>query len=736
MSHTYHPQHARSLLLRLRTFWESHDFTDVTLDICGRIVNGHKDIISAGSPLIRQHLQTAEVERNSSLHLGETEELDRNSWQTGKFKVQFGDLIYIDLVNYIYTLDLTIIEQNYMSLCKLCYSSVPALVGKGVEDSCNEYSLRKQTDLDGLANFTDVASDSSKEPYLIEVKHYDNTFPLSLLKELNDQRANELFTDVIIQVAGENFRCHRVILSACSTFFRAMFSSSMRESGDKIIRLHQIDLEHFRNIIEFTYTGKLHIGLHNAQELITLASFLHYIPVIDVCSEFFKKHIDRENCISFMNFAQFIGCYQIYNDTLRYVHKHFLDVFESQDFLEVNASSLIRIIEDDHLNIKDEEVVFEAATKWFEANESERNRFGEILSKVRLPLLDRRYFSTSVEQNPLFVDHEECVRVIKDAKMLRDAPEKVNIDDRLRLRFSMTTEVMIIIGGFDRDQQWTHDVWCCNLIDNTWDSLSPFPGRNQRFACVAMDNDVYVIGGQVDYHANLSETLADVWKYESCTDTWKQIASLNKPRHNHGAAVLNGKIYVVGGRSGWTRKSNDVERFDPALNIWTYVSRIKGSFLERPVVTTVQGKLFVNGYFFRDPDIIHCYDSEDDTWSALFNFERVHGEGIETAVVINDLIFYLVSRGDENELIIFNPFTSERIRGSPVPDGRYLYSYGTTVVRGKLIVSGGSKLESAVNVSDIKCYDPHLNIWSMAGYMPQPLTEHGCVCIEKYIPTK
>ncbi|XP_071946838.1 kelch-like protein 24 [Antedon mediterranea] len=721
---TYHQKHAHDLLLRLKGFWESQDFTDVQLDINGRVINGHKAVLAAGSPLIRHQLLRSygdDTDTDSSNRI----ELHQ------PLIISFSDVILMDLVTFIYTLELLINEHNYKSLSKLCYLSEPALAGKGIEDSCNEYYLLKEDTLERLEGDVTPLGEHRNT----EVQHHDSTFPASLLKSMNDQRESHLFTDVTIQVAGENFPCHRVVLSACSTFFRAMFSSNMVESDNKIVRLQQIvDLELFRNIMEFTYTGKLLITLQNAQDLISLASYLHYHPVITACSEFFKKNLEPDNCISFMNFAQSIGCYEIYNDALNYVYKHFLQVCNTCDFLEINPSTLMRIIENDHLNIKKEEVVFDAVLQWYGSNQDKQEYFGDILRKVRLPLLDIKYFSVSVEQNPVILNHEECMEIVKDAKMLRDAPEGI-CDDRLRLRLSMTTEVMIIIGGFDSEQQWIHDVWCCNLIDNSWTSLAPFPGRNQRFACVSLNNDVYVIGGQVDYHANLSETLADVWRYESLTDKWSQVASLNKPRHNHGVAVLNGKIYVVGGRTGWSRKSNDVERYDPVLNIWTYVNRIKGSFLERPVVTSVNGKLFVNGYFFRDPDIIHCYDPADDCWSAIFNFERVHGEGIETAVVINDFIFYLVSRGDENELIIFNPFTSERIRGSSIPDGRYLYSYGTTVLNEKIIVSGGSKLESAVNVSDIKCYDPNLNMWSQVGSLPQPLTEHGCVCIEKYIPT-
>lgn len=77
-----------------------------------------------------------------------------------------------------------------------------------------------------------------------------------------------------------------------------------------------------------------------------------------------------------------------------------------------------------------------------------------------------------------------------------------------------------------------------------------------------------------------------------------QVASMTKPRHGHGVAVLGNKIYVIGGKSGWAKKFNDIERYDPALNIWTSVTRIKGSYLEKPVATVVEGKLPAILYYY------------------------------------------------------------------------------------------------------------------------------------------
>jgi len=56
---------------------------------------------------------------------------------------------------------------------------------------------------------------------------------------------------------------------------------------------------------------------------------------------------------------------------------------------------------------------------------------------------------------------------------------------------------------------------------------------------------VYVIGGMDDD----STSLSSVESYDPVEKTWRIIGSLNVRRDNPGSAVLNGELYVFGGRT-------------------------------------------------------------------------------------------------------------------------------------------------------------------------------------------
>ena len=95
----------------------------------------------------------------------------------------------------------------------------------------------------------------------------------------------------------------------------------------------------------------------------------------------------------------------------------------------------------------------------------------------------------------------------------------------------------MIVGGYDDEQQWIRDVWCYNPQTDTWQTLASFPGRNRRFGCIALGNDIYIIGGQADHGDHMSETLSDVWRYDSITNTWSQVRHYRGRQSTHEMAA-------------------------------------------------------------------------------------------------------------------------------------------------------------------------------------------------------
>lgn len=57
-------------------------------------------------------------------------------------------------------------------------------------------------------------------------------------------------------------------------------------------------------------------------------------------------------------------------------------------------------------------------------------------------------------------------------------------------------------------------------------------------------------------------------KYDLRTNSWEQIGTMNGRRLQFGVAVIDNKLYIVGGRDG-LKTSNTVECFNPITKVWT-----------------------------------------------------------------------------------------------------------------------------------------------------------------------
>lgn len=77
-----------------------------------------------------------------------------------------------------------------------------------------------------------------------------------------------------------------------------------------------------------------------------------------------------------------------------------------------------------------------------------------------------------------------------------------------------------------------------------WNRLAPMPVGSGGLGVVAADGRLFAVGGGND----LAETVTGaVQELEPGSGEWTQLPSLRTPRHGHGTALADGKIWVFGG---------------------------------------------------------------------------------------------------------------------------------------------------------------------------------------------
>ncbi|CAL1574896.1 unnamed protein product [Knipowitschia caucasica] len=115
----------------------------------------------------------------------------------------------------------------------------------------------------------------------------------SLLKQLNQQRRQELFCDCSVLVEGQLFRAHRNVLFASSGYFRMLLSQAPDGLSDTVNATFDVfSPETFTVIIDFIYSGQLDLSRNNVIDVMSAASYLQMNSVINYCKNFIKSSLD------------------------------------------------------------------------------------------------------------------------------------------------------------------------------------------------------------------------------------------------------------------------------------------------------------------------------------------------------------------------------------------------------------------------------------------------------------
>ena len=95
-----------------------------------------------------------------------------------------------------------------------------------------------------------------------------------LLTALDEFRTASMFTDVVLCVREYDrlyeFPCHRSVLAASSAYFRAMFSTNLKEGNEHHTDIFEVSADILEAIIDYAYKGEIKISIDNAEVSITL----------------------------------------------------------------------------------------------------------------------------------------------------------------------------------------------------------------------------------------------------------------------------------------------------------------------------------------------------------------------------------------------------------------------------------------------------------------------------------
>ena len=245
----------------------------------------------------------------------------------------------------------------------------------------------------------------------------DVSYGIDILKNLNDMRKKQLFTDTILCLGQEEFPCHKNLLSASSPYFHAMFTNDVRENRDIRVYFDDISPWTFKRIIDYVYTGKLEISTANAQEMLAAGCQFQYPAIVDACCTFLQSEFHPSNCLGIYYFAHMHSCKELEDNALKFALDNFTALIQYDEFLEISYEELAKFVSSDLIEVRNEETVFNAVIRWIKYDVEERKQYMlPLLHEVRLPVININNLK-AMEKEPLIQHCEECLGLVLEAQV-------------------------------------------------------------------------------------------------------------------------------------------------------------------------------------------------------------------------------------------------------------------------------------------------------------------------------
>ncbi len=146
---------------------------------------------------------------------------------------------------------------------------------------------------------------------------------------------------------------------------------------------------------------------------------------------------------------------------------------------------------------------------------------------------------------------------------------------------------LFAIGGFDQFNLPLTSVERLDPAGGSWTSVNPMPYPRTSMAVGELGGAIVVAAGE-GQGGNIAQTL----RFDPVTNGWEPLANIPTPRSGAASAVLNGRLWVLGGSSGGPLTS--VEIYDPATDSWS-----AGPDLPEPLwlarAAILDGRLWIMG---------------------------------------------------------------------------------------------------------------------------------------------
>lgn len=195
----------------------------------------------------------------------------------------------------------------------------------------------------------------------MESQSSSSTHPQDLIRALDVFRLEGSLTDVTLILEKRQFDLHKIVLAACSEYFRVMFTGDMIEKTKSIIELDGVSAEGFATLVDYMYTSKLLLDGGNVLDVLATANYLQLNPVVTLCKTYLECNMTEDSCFDILKMTDACGledlrkpalefiCFRmtspkVQNGLLRIAPLHMLDLVQSDFRMDCGEAVFVKVV--------------------------------------------------------------------------------------------------------------------------------------------------------------------------------------------------------------------------------------------------------------------------------------------------------------------------------------------------------------------------------------------------------
>ncbi|XP_033221117.1 kelch-like protein 10 isoform X2 [Belonocnema kinseyi] len=521
----------------------------------------------------------------------------------------------------------------------------------------------------------------------------------------SELRANQQLCDGLIRCAGnKTFPVHRAILSAVSPYFKALFINSLKGGQSEVteVSINVVPADIFGLVLDYAYTGTCKVTPENVEQLLPLADQFEVLGVVQLCCQFLLHELRPDNCLE--------------ERGRKYIRHNFKRILkDSTEFKDLSIEELEAILRDDELNVRNEEIVFEAIKFWIEAKiDKRRIHFPRLFQCIRFGLMSSKFFNSNILSSRLIENDEECRRILYPVRAYlaeQDAKQSGETDLKHPLsRPRIPYEILFAIGGWSAGSPTSFIETYDTRADRWFLSVNTDSTPRAYHGICTLNNLIYMIGG---FDGN--DHFNTVRCFDPVTKEWKERACMYHARCYVSVCTHGGKIYALGGYNGHNRM-NSAERYDPQRNQWEMIPSMHRQRSDASAASLGEKIYIVGG--FNGHEVLssaEVFDVETNQWNYINSMNNPRSG-----------VSLVAFRGSLYALGGFNGFrrlsSGERYSPNQSEDWQEVTemfsprsNFSTVILDDMIFAVGG--FNGSTTIAYVECYDADSNEWYDASPM-------------------